>query len=109
MSLWIKDECGRSSVMVTLLLVSFVVTTVVYCLSEVSRLGNLQIRPFDVGAASTYFGAILAAYVSHRWVDNKYGAPPVPPDAPPPPPPPPPPVDQSVTVTKVTTTTETAQ
>ena len=96
MTVWIKDESGQPSVMVTLVLVSFIVTTIVYCLAEVARWGNLQIRPFDVGAASTYFGAILASYCAHRWVDKKYQ-----PDAPPAPPPP---VDQSVTVTKVTTT-----
>lgn len=71
-SLWVKDQNGNPNVVVTLVAVSFVTTTVAYVLSIVDHIGSISIRPFDVGAASAYFGAVLAAYVGHTWVGSKY-------------------------------------
>ena len=80
MNLWIKDQDGNPSVIITLVAVSFVATTAAYILSIVDHVGSVSIRPFDVGAAGSYFGAVLAAYIGHRWVDSK--TPPTPPAPP---------------------------
>jgi hypothetical protein len=68
---WIKDENGQPSVIITLVAVSFVATTAAYLLSIVEKVGSLSIRAFDPAAAGAYFGAVLAAYVGHRWVDSR--------------------------------------
>lgn len=69
--MWIADQDGRQSVIVTLLSVSFVATTVAYVISMVDRIGIVSIRPFDVAAAGAYFGSVLAAYVGCMWIDSK--------------------------------------
>jgi len=72
MSPWIKDQDGNPSVIVTLVIISFVATTVAYCLSIVQQIGHITFRPFDVSATGAYFGAILATYCAHHWVNGKY-------------------------------------
>jgi hypothetical protein len=74
--LWVKDARGYGSVTTTLVLVSFVVTTVAYVLSIVDKVGSVSIRPFDVAACSSYFGPILALYFGRKFTDAKYKAPP---------------------------------
>lgn len=70
--IWMKDASGYPSVSVTMLTVSFWVTTVLFVLSHIEKLGPLSIRQFDVGAAGAYFGAILALYFGRRYTDAKY-------------------------------------
>ena len=72
MSLWIKDQDGNPSVIVTLVIVSFITTTIAYCLSIVASVGHITFRSFDVAATGAYFGAILATYCAHHWVNGKY-------------------------------------
>lgn len=71
--LWIKDSDGKASASVTLLTVSFWVTTLIYILSAVQKVGPLEFRPFDVGAAGSYFIPVLTLYFGRRWTDAKMG------------------------------------
>lgn len=70
---WVRDASGHRSVSVTLLVVSFFVTTVAFVLSIFEKMGPLAIRPFDVAACSTYMVPILTLYFSRRWTDAKHG------------------------------------
>lgn len=74
-NLWIKDQDGNPSVVVTLVLVSFIVTTISYVLSTIDHIGVLSIRPFDVSASSSYFGVVMGAFVGHKWVTSKFNGP----------------------------------
>lgn len=56
---------------VTLVAVSFFTTTAAYLLSIVEKIGPVSVRPFDAAGAGAYFGAILAAYVGHSWVNSR--------------------------------------
>jgi hypothetical protein len=76
--LWLKDSQGHPSISVTMLAISFWVTTFAYVLSVVSKIGPFEIRPFDVGACGAYFGLILSTYVARRFTEAKYGNPNVP-------------------------------
>lgn len=69
---WLKDSAGFPSVSVTMLTVSFWVTTILFIVSHFEKLGPFSFRPFDVGAAGAYFGAILALYFGRRYTDAKY-------------------------------------
>jgi len=71
-NLWIKDQNGDPSVIVTLVAVSFVAVTVGYVMSLFDRIGTVSIRPFDVAACGAYFGSVMAAFVGHHWVTTKY-------------------------------------
>lgn len=73
--IWMRDSNGLRSASVTLLWISFLVTTVVYLLSLVETIGTLKIRPFDVAAASTYFIPILTMYTGRKWTKAKYVTP----------------------------------
>lgn len=70
---WMRDAAGHRSVSVTLLIVSFFVTTMAFVLSIFQKIGPLEIRPFDVAACSTYMVPILTLYFSRRWTDAKHG------------------------------------
>lgn len=70
--IWLKDSAGYPSVTVTMLTVSFWVTTVLYIISQFHSIGPIQFRPFDVGACGAYFGSILALYFGRRFTDAKY-------------------------------------
>ena len=69
---WIKNSSGQASLSVTFLTVSFLVTTAAYVVSMFERVGPLQLRPFDVGATSTYFIPLLTLYFGRRWTDAKF-------------------------------------
>jgi len=70
--IWMKDSSGYPSVSVTMLTVSFWVTTILFIMSSVQQIGPLTMRPFDVGASGAYFGAILALYFGRRYTDAKF-------------------------------------
>lgn len=72
---WIKDSAGYGSVTVTLVFVAFWVTTAAYILSLFEKIGNVQLRHFDVAACSAYLGPILAVYFGRKWTDAKFGTP----------------------------------
>lgn len=72
---WLKDSSGYPSVSITMLAISFWVTTVVYILSIVHKIGPVELREFNVGASGAYFGLILTTYVARRFTDAKYGNP----------------------------------
>lgn len=80
---WIKDSAGYPSVSITMLAISFWVTTVVYVLSIVHKIGPVEMRDFNVGASGAYFGLILTTYVARKFTDAKYGNPNTPPGPPP--------------------------
>ena len=66
---WIKDTRGFGSVTVTLVFISFWVTTLSYLMSIVDKIGPVSIRPFDVAACASYFIPILTLYFGRRWTD----------------------------------------
>jgi hypothetical protein len=70
---WIKDSKGYGSVTTTLVFVSFWVTTIAYVLSMFEKIGPVTIRPFDVGAAASYFAPVLTLYFSRKYSDAKFG------------------------------------
>lgn len=76
--IWMKDSSGYPSVTITFLFVSFWITTLAYVLSIVSKIGPVDIRPFDVGACGAYFGIIFSAYIARRYTDARWGNPNVP-------------------------------
>lgn len=73
--IWMKDSSGFPSVTITFLFVSFWITTIAYVLSIVSKIGPVDIRPFDVGACGAYFGIIFSAYIARRYTDARWGNP----------------------------------
>jgi hypothetical protein len=73
--IWMKDSSGYPSVTITFLFVSFWITTIAYVLSIVSKIGPVDIRPFDVGACGAYFGIIFSAYIARRYTDARWGNP----------------------------------
>lgn len=70
---WIKDARGFGSVTVTMVFVAFWVTTLSYAASIFSKIGPITIRPFDVGATSTYFIPLLTLYFGRKFTDAKFG------------------------------------
>ena len=70
--MWLKNSAGEKSATVTLMWIAFLVTTVSYVLSMFEELGGVKLRPFDVGATSTYFIPILTLYGGRRWTSAKY-------------------------------------
>lgn len=69
---WLRDSSGYPSVSVTMLTVSFWVTTALFILSQFEKIGPVAMRQFDVAGAGAYFGAILALYFGRRYTDAKY-------------------------------------
>ena len=67
----LRDSRGQGSVTVTLMLVSFWVTTVAYFVSLVGKVGDVEFREFDPAAASAYLIPILTLYFGRRWTDSK--------------------------------------
>lgn len=72
--MWLKDSSGFPSVTVTFVTVAFWITTVLYILSAIQKIGPVQFREFDVAAASAYFVPILTLYFGRKWTDAKMGA-----------------------------------
>jgi len=68
---WVKDAKGRASVSTTLVLIAFIATTVAYILSIVSKIGPVEIRAFDVGAAGVYLSPLLLLYFGRRATEAK--------------------------------------
>lgn len=75
---WLRDSAGHPSVSITMVAISFWLTTLVYVASIFEKIGPFVIREFSVGAATSYFGVCLTCYVSRRWTDAKYGNPNIP-------------------------------
>jgi hypothetical protein len=69
---WVKDTKGYGSVTVTMVFVSFWITTLAYVFSIFEKIGPLQIRPFDVAACSSYFLPILTLYFGRKFTDSKF-------------------------------------
>jgi len=70
--IWMKDSTGAASATVTLVAISFFVTTCAYILSFFEKIGPLTIRPFDVSATSVYFVPILSLYFGRKYTSAKY-------------------------------------
>ena len=70
---WIKDTKGQGSVTVTLVFVSFWVTTLSFIASIFQKVGDIQFRAFDSAACAAYLGPILAVYFGRRWTESKVG------------------------------------
>ena len=69
---WIKDTKGHGSVTVTMVFVSFWITTLAYVLSMFEKIGPLPVRPFDVAACGSYFLPILTLYFGRKFTDAKF-------------------------------------
>lgn len=72
--LWLRDSRGYGSVTLTILMVSFFVTTMAYILSIVEHIGSVSIRPFDVSACAGYFIPILTLYATRKFTEAKFAA-----------------------------------
>jgi hypothetical protein len=70
--MWIRDAKGFGSVTVTLVFVSFMLTSLAYVLSIFETIGSVNIRQFDVAACSTYFIPILTTYTARKYTDAKF-------------------------------------
>lgn len=70
---FIRNSSGEASVSVTLLVISFLVTTLIYIASIFSKIGPVELRPFDVGACSVYFIPIISLYLGRKYTDKKFG------------------------------------
>jgi hypothetical protein len=70
---WLRDSQGYGSITVTLVFVSFWVTTLAYIASIVENIGGVSVRSFDVAAASTYMIPILTLYFGRKWSDRNKG------------------------------------
>jgi hypothetical protein len=71
----LKDSRGHGSVTVTLMLVSFWITTLAFIFSMIGSIGDVQFREFDAGAASAYLIPILTLYFGRKWTDSKNPSP----------------------------------
>ena len=69
---WLRDSRGYGSVTLTILMVSFFVTTMAYVLSIIEHIGSLSIRPFDVSACAGYFIPILTLYATRKFTEAKF-------------------------------------
>lgn len=73
--IWLKDSSGHPSISVTMLAVSFWVTTLAYIASIFVKIGPVEFKSFDSGACGAYFGLILGTYVARRATEAKWGNP----------------------------------
>lgn len=71
---WIKDSRGYGSVTVTMIFISFWVTTLAYVASIFEQIGPFTIRSFDVAACSTYFAPIMVLYFGRKATEAKYNS-----------------------------------
>lgn len=67
----LKDSRGLGSITVTLVLVSFWVTTAAYIGSMFEKIGDIEFREFDPAAVSAYLIPILSLYFGRKWTDLK--------------------------------------
>ncbi len=81
--IWMKDSAGHPSISVTMLAISFWVTTLAYIASIFAKIGPVEFKSFDSGACGAYFGLILGTYVARRATEAKWGNPNLPPYSPP--------------------------
>lgn len=73
--LWIRDTRGYGSVTLTFVTIAFWVTTLAYVLSMFKGSLpwiNFELRPFDVGASTAYFGIVSAMYTHRKWTETRY-------------------------------------
>lgn len=73
--LWIKDVKGYGSVTLTFLTVAFWITTVAYVLGMFEGTipwVNFKLRPFDVGASTSYLGLCTALYGGRKYTEARY-------------------------------------
>jgi hypothetical protein len=67
----LRDSRGYGSVSVTLLFVSFWVTTFAYIASLFEKIGDIEFREFDPAAVSAYLIPIVTLYFGRKWTDSK--------------------------------------
>lgn len=68
--IWIKNSNGDASMSATFATVAFFVTTILYILSAFQAIGPIELRPFDVGAASVYLTPVLMLYFGRRLTEK---------------------------------------
>ena len=71
---WLRGSDGNASVTTTFVLIAFWVVTLVYIASVFQSIGPVEMRAFDVGAASVYWIPLLSLYFGRRFTDAKYGS-----------------------------------
>lgn len=67
----INNTKGEPSMSATFATVAFFTTTFAYVASMFETIGPLTVRPFDVGACSSYLIPILTLYFGRRWTEAK--------------------------------------
>lgn len=70
---WMKDTNGQASVSITMVAVSFFVTTLAYIGSIFVKIGPIEFRQFDAGACAAYLIPCLSVYFGRRWTKAKMG------------------------------------
>jgi len=70
--LWMRDSTGKRSATITIVWISFIVTTLAYLASIFDVVGPVKFRTFDIGACSTYFIPILSLYFGRRYTKAKF-------------------------------------
>lgn len=68
---WIKNSSGNPSATVTFAFVSFWITTVMYLLSAIGKVGDVEFREFDTAAVGAYLIPILTLYFGRRWTESQ--------------------------------------
>ena len=68
---WMRNDKGQASITATMVFISFWVTTLAYLASAVNKIGDFEIREFDVAACTAYFVPILTLYFGRKWTDAK--------------------------------------
>jgi hypothetical protein len=69
--MWIKNTSGQKSASLTFAAVGFSVVTLWLLASIISKIGHVEIREFEAGAAMGYLAPLLALYFGRRWTDGK--------------------------------------
>lgn len=76
--MWIKNSKQKPDAMLTFATISFAVVTLNIFLATVGTLSfnttNITFQHIDSGLMAAYLGSTFTAYVSRRWMDNRYAS-----------------------------------
>ena len=76
--MWIKNSKNKPDAMLTFATISFAVVTLNIFLATVGTLSfnttNITFQHIDSGLMAAYLGSTFTAYVSRRWMDNRYAS-----------------------------------
>lgn len=73
--IWIKNSAGKADAILTLLVLSFLITTGAYIISFIGTLDigsfSFEFNPFDISYATAVVCPLTAAYVGRKWTDHQ--------------------------------------